>query len=156
MVYIDIFFFVNVKLWRFVLKVIFVLLSLYHCLQTFLSAPFCSLCNQGCQRNSVSLCKGTKRYSACSEFLDSIPVYCSTKSLYFYPLKVDSAVGVIVSCTWNSGVLETRYFFVPGAYLKLKTLTLLVFFYYKEFFQYFQVSFHKGNVCFPVVKVFLG
>lgn len=132
---------------------------MYHCLQTFLSFRFCSLCNQGCQRNSVSLCKGTKRYSACAEFLDSMPVYCSTKSLYFYPLKVDSAVGVIVSCTWNfgnPGRLETRYFFVPGAYLKLKALTLFVFFYYKEFFQYFQVSFHKGNVCFPVVKVFLG
>lgn len=118
MVYIDIFFFVNVKLWRFVLKVIFVLLSLYHCLQTFLSAPFCSLCNQGCQRNSVSLCKGTKRYSACSEFLDSIPAYCSTNSLYF------TAKGGF--CCWGycflhlelreSGVLEMRYFFVPGAY----------------------------------------
>lgn len=133
---------------------------MYHCLQTFLSAPFCSLCNQGCQRNSVSLCKGTKRYSACTEFLDSMPVYCSTKSLYFFPLKVDSAVEVIVSCTWNSwnpGRLETRYFFVPGDYLPLKDINfLLVFFYYKEFFQYFQVSFHKGNVCFPVVKVFLG
>ena len=103
MVYIDIFFFfVNAKLWRFVLKVISVLLSLYLCIQIFLSFRFCSLCNQGCQRNSVSLCKGTKRYSACAGFLDSMPAYCSTNSLYF-TAKGGFCCWGIVSCTWNSG-----------------------------------------------------